>query len=246
LTFVGKPGFAGAVSLSGSGTLSLTRGPVTFVGSGALSGAGSLTTAGVAKPIQTIGLSGAGTLAATGVAIYVGSATLSGSGTLTLTGAKPGLIQSLALSGSGTLSLARGPITVAGSGVLSGSGTLVPTSTISVAQSTALSGAGTLTFAGVAKPIQTVAFSGSGALTFTEWYLFTANAYGGTATGTGWVNPTNAQGGDDSTFATWTSSTADAVSAPLVVSNFGTWSGIPAGSTIPKITVRVKGYVNHE
>lgn len=267
LGFSGKPAFPGSGSLSGSGTLatagvprpiqavqlsgsgSLTpvRGPIGVARSGVLSGSGTLTRSWVATPIQTVQLSGSGSLVLIGNQREFGTGATSGSGTLTVTRGPFSLIQTRALSGSGTLSFTRGPIAVLSkTATLSGSGALTLAPVVGFARSGVLSGSGALSLAGRAGFSRSGVLSGSGALVITKWFLFQANAYGGTATGTGWVNPGNAVGVDNSAYATWTTATGDAVSEPLIVSNFGTWSGIPAGSTIPKITVRVKGYVDHE
>jgi hypothetical protein len=63
---------------------------------------------------------------------------------------------------------------------------------------------------------------------------------GGTASGTGWVNPTNATGAPNDTYATWTTEVDAATSDPLTISNFGTWAGIPSDAIIESVEIRVQ------
>jgi hypothetical protein len=73
----------------------------------------------------------------------------------------------------------------------------------------------------------------------------TITAVGGSASGTDWVDPTNATGAPDDTYATWTSDVIGATSNPLVISNFGTWADIPAGSTINSVDIIVQHHESH-
>jgi len=62
--------------------------------------------------------------------------------------------------------------------------------------------------------------------------------------GSTWASQTNAQGSGTTTFATWTSSTANATGS-IDYNGFGTWPSIPPGSTINNVKVSVKGYCNN-
>jgi hypothetical protein len=172
------------------------------------------------------GAYGQDTTVASTIQVESGSAALSGSGSLTVPTRVPAPVQTVGLSGSGTLTFPTRIVGVSGSGALSGSGTLVGT--------------------GAPKPIQTAALTGSGTLTGVRTYTVVSSAWGGSASGTGWVNTANAIGADDGTFASWTTSTGGAVSEHLIVSGFGTFADLPGDSFNPKITVRVKGYTSHE
>lgn len=63
-------------------------------------------------------------------------------------------------------------------------------------------------------------------------------------TGSTWATQTNAQGSTAATFATFTSSVSSATGS-ISYNGFGTWSGIPADSTINSVVVTIKGYVNN-
>jgi len=168
-------------------------------------------------------LSGSGTLVATGVAVstsFTGTATLGGSGSLTTT-QKPSVPAAASLSGTGTLSTTQKP---------------------APAFTAALSGAGTLTTAQIVTAATTAVFTGTGTLIALQVYsLTTVEWASNVVSSTGWVNPSNAVGADNSTYATWTSSTANAVSSPLEV-GFGTFTAVPPDATNISVRVRVKGY----
>lgn len=255
---VQAPSPAQAAALSGAGTLATAQVPRPAV-SAALSGAGSLTTAAVAAAAGAATLSGSGSLTTVPVAGAAATVTLSGSGTLATT-QKPGPTVAATLSGSGTLATTQtlGPtVTVA----LTGSGALSTAQSLSVAVTAALAGSGTLATAQVPRPTVVAALTGSGALSTTQSlslagaatltgsgtltafrvYDATTVEWASSATGTGWVNPANAVGPDDGTYATWTSAAASAVSAPLEV-GFGTFAAVPADASGISVRVRVKGY----
>lgn len=80
--------FTGAVSLGGSGTLSVSGSPG-VTGVATLTGSGTLTVGGVPKPTGTVALTGSGTLTVVGVPSMGAAIALSGAGTLTIAPAHP-------------------------------------------------------------------------------------------------------------------------------------------------------------
>lgn len=155
--------FTGSVALSGSGTLT-TAGSPKPNGAAALSGSGSLvnTVAGLSITAPAA-LSGSGTLSFTSVPKHVGTTALSGSGTL-VTAGSPKAIQTTNYSGSGTLGTTGVPKPIETMG-LSGSGTLTaPTRTPSIPGSLGLTGSGSITYAGKPAIPGSTALSGSGTL----------------------------------------------------------------------------------
>lgn len=138
---------------------------------------------------------------------------------------------------NGTLTTTTGDASAAG-----GSGSLTGTASVTLETTTgdaaAAGGTGSIYAAADATLTTTTgdaaAGGGSGAL------KVSASATGGSASGTGWVNPSNAAGAPDDSYATWTSSEPGGTSEPLIVSGFGTWAGIPDGSTIDSVEISVQ------
>lgn len=264
LTPVGAPGYLSSMGLSGDGTLTGSGVPG-ITGTLGLAGDGALVTTGTVGVSNGAGFSGDGTL--TGVATLTavsGDVTVSGSGTLTGVGeGSENFLGELALAGTGTLSLigtpaATGELGLVGAGsltlagtpspsgatALAGDGSLTLAATPDLAQTAAFDGEGTLSFSAVVDVAGTVPLSGAGTLTLTPWFAGSTSTYATSASGTGWVDTANAVGAPDATFASWTSATPDAVSAPLVL-GLGSWADVPNDATVHRIVVTVKGYASH-
>lgn len=134
----------------------------TVTGTAALSGAGSLATAGLVTVSGATVLAGAGSLTADGLATVNGAAALSGAGSLAAAGTVT-VGGRAALSGAGSLT-AAGLVTVSGAAVLVGAGTLTAASSYTVTGGAALVGASSLVAAGTAVAAGQAALVGSGAL----------------------------------------------------------------------------------
>ena len=131
-------------------------------GAAALTGSGTLTSAGLVVVPGASTLTGAGTLLASGNKIAVGSAHLTGLGTLLASGGK-GVPGSAALSGAGTL-LATGSVAITGSATLAGLGTLLAQGVKTAVGSATLSGTGTLAASGNKTSVGAAVLSGLGTL----------------------------------------------------------------------------------
>lgn len=162
-----------------------------------------------------------------GLQVESGSGALSGSGSLTA-GGKPGFARSGVLSGSGTLTVPTRVPKLIRTVPLTGSGTLtVPARTVGVSRTAALTGVGVLGSTGQ------------------RLYAGSLSGFATTVSGPQWVNPTNAEGADDGSYATWTSS-APISTSPALTANFGTWAALPGDAQVQKVVVRIKGFSSHE
>lgn len=176
---VDEAGVVGDAALSGAGTLA-SAGVRTTATDAALSGSGALAGAGTRTTFGGAGLSGSGDLATAGIRTRSSDAALSGTGTLVSTGYGTSTTDA-ALSGSGTLA-AAGVRTTFATAALSGSGTLAATGV--TPGGATLSGTGTLATAGVRTASGDAQLSGSGTLA-TAGTVTPGATYGAALTGTG-------------------------------------------------------------
>lgn len=155
------PAYTGSLALTGSGTLA-TAGTPGVSGALGLSGTGGIATGGTPAPRDVINLTGSGQFAATGVPNPAGALPLAGSGQLAATG-KPAVPGFLPLSGSGLLIPAGNPA-VAGRLDSVGAGALALQGAPGMKDSLHLAGTGQVAVNGNPGMTAALALGGSGAL----------------------------------------------------------------------------------
>lgn len=139
----------GSAALTGTGSLT-SAGVRTSNGAAALAGSGTLTVAGVRTRTGAAALTAAGTLSATGTRAISGQATLSGAGVLTASGVRT-TFASAALAGLGS-SMSVGFTTRYGQAALSANGVLSATGIVLVSGAADLMGTGVLEVDGIVIP----------------------------------------------------------------------------------------------
>ncbi|MGV8972187.1 MAG: hypothetical protein ACOH10_07680, partial [Rhodoglobus sp.] len=178
------PARTGASTLGGSGSLSFgVKTPALTGATGTLAGAGTLTTVGVPRPVQSVALSGSGTLAATGTETVAAGVSLTAAATLTAAvtvaslGAAP-LVAASTLTSAGLVTdLGAASLTTAatltvsatttrfGAADLTATGTLTTAGTRGSPGAAGLLAAATLTSAAFVTTLPTVTLTGASTLT---------------------------------------------------------------------------------
>jgi hypothetical protein len=141
---------------------------------------------------------------------------------------------------AGNASASGGDTTYTGDGLLS---------TSQASTATAAGGSGSMTGTGLEGTFTTATGNANaggymGAMSGTTQQTSDVSSTGTSASGTNWVNPTNATGSPNDNYATWTNNQRS-TTATLTVGGFGTWASIPAGSTINSVTITVQHHESH-
>lgn len=237
----------GSASSAGeAGALTATRNPTleTLTGSSSAAGeAGSLTGGALLEATGTGSAAAAG-----GTGAITGTTSIDATLT-TLTGNAPAAGLSGSLTGAGVLTTATGDAAAGGqAGALTG----VRNATLATltGNATAAGGTGGMTGEGQTATMTTETGNATaggrlGTMWTTSVVTDQVTAYGGSASGAEWIDPANAQGAPNDTYATWTSSVDGDTSPDLVIASFGAWASIPAGATVNSVDVAVQHHESH-